>query len=120
MDGKGDLFTSYSPVDKSKICDVVCGTDAGIDKAAAAQDAFSAWRDLTAAKRRELMTRIADGIDACAQEIAVCECWETGPTYKFMTKAALRGAENFLYFTVQVVQARDGKNLKSLTSKAHH
>jgi len=59
--------------------------------------------------------RIAEGIEARAEEIALCECWDTGQAYKFMSKAALRGAENFRYFADQVVQARDGQHLKSPT-----
>ena len=42
MDGAGGVFASYSPVDKSKICNVACGTGVDIDKAAnAAQYAFA-------------------------------------------------------------------------------
>ena len=45
VDGTGGVFASYSPVDKGKICNVACGTDVDIDKAAgAAQYAFTAWR----------------------------------------------------------------------------
>ena len=116
MDGAGGVFASYSPVDKSKICDVACGTGVDIDKAAsAARYAFAAWRDLNAKVRRELMICIAEGIEARAEEIALCECWDTGQAYKFMSKAALRGAENFHYFADQFVQARDGQHLKSPT-----
>ena len=110
------MFASHSPVDKSKICDVARGTDEDIDKAAcAAHDAFADWRDMKATERRKLMIRIAEGIEARAEEIALCECWDTGQAYKFMSKAALRGAENFRYFADQVVQARDGQHLKSPT-----
>lgn len=116
VDGAGGVFASYSPVDKSKICDVACGTRVDIGKAAsAAQYAFEAWCDLNAKVRRELMICIAEGIEARAEEIALCECWDTGQAYKFMSKAALRGAENFHYFADQFVQARDGQHLKSPT-----
>ncbi|MGB1751359.1 MAG: 5-carboxymethyl-2-hydroxymuconate semialdehyde dehydrogenase, partial [Paracoccaceae bacterium] len=99
-----------------KICDVARGTGEDIDKAAcAAHDAFADWRDMKATERRKLMIRIAEGIEARAEEIALCECWDTGQAYKFMSKAALRGAENFRYFADQVVQARDGQHLKSPT-----
>ena len=116
VDGAGGVFASYSPVDKSKICDVACGTGVDIDKAAsAAQYAFAAWRGLNAKTRCELMMCIAEGIEVRSEEIALCECWDTGQAYKFMFKAALRGAENFRYFADQVVQARDGQHLKSPT-----
>jgi len=114
--GAGGVFQTRSPVDKSVICDVAYGMAADIDAAAqAAHDAFPAWRDMSAKERRDILIHIAEGIEARAEEIALCECWDTGQAYKFMSKAALRGAENFRYFADQVVQARDGQHLKSPT-----
>ncbi|MFV1601376.1 MULTISPECIES: 5-carboxymethyl-2-hydroxymuconate semialdehyde dehydrogenase [unclassified Phaeobacter] len=114
--GGAGVFQTISPVDKSVICDVAQGSAADIDAAArAAQKAFADWRDLSASERRKILIRIAEGIEARAEEIALCECWDTGQAYKFMSKAALRGAENFRYFADQVVQARDGQHLKSPT-----
>jgi 5-carboxymethyl-2-hydroxymuconic-semialdehyde dehydrogenase len=114
--GGGGVFQTISPVDKSVICDVAHGTDDDIDAAAtAAHNAFAAWRDMPALERKKILIRIAEGIEARAEEIALCECWDTGQAYKFMSKAALRGAENFRYFADQVVQARDGQHLKSPT-----
>ena len=114
--GGGGVFQSTSPVDKSVICDIAHGDAFDIDAAAtAAADAFPDWRDTPATERRKLMIRIAEAIEARAEEIALCECWDTGQAYRFMSKAALRGAENFRYFADQVVQARDGQHLKSPT-----
>ena len=114
--GSAGIFQSISPVDKSVICDVARGSDADIDTAAeAAKAAFPAWRDMPAVERKKILIRVAEGIEARAEEIALCECWDTGQTLKFMSKAALRGAENFRYFADQVVQARDGQHLQSPT-----
>ncbi|AFO86073.1 5-carboxymethyl-2-hydroxymuconate semialdehyde dehydrogenase [Phaeobacter inhibens] len=114
--GGAGVFQTISPVDKSVICDVAHGTAADIDAAAqAARQAFAEWRDLPAVQRKKILIRIAEGIEARAEEIALCECWDTGQAYKFMSKAALRGAENFRYFADQVVQARDGQHLQSPT-----
>ena len=114
--GSGGVFESTSPVDKSVICDVAHGTVADIDSAAsAAAENFPVWRDMPATERRKLLIKVAEGIEARAEEIALCECWDTGQAIRFMSKAALRGAENFRYFADQVVQARDGKHLKSPT-----
>ena len=114
--GSLGVFQTASPVDKSVICDVAHGAAEDIDAAAnAAHDAFAGWRDLPALERRKILIRVAEGIEARAEEIALCECWDTGQAYKFMSKAALRGAENFRYFADQVVQARDGQHLKSPT-----
>ncbi|MEL6531519.1 MAG: 5-carboxymethyl-2-hydroxymuconate semialdehyde dehydrogenase [Pseudomonadota bacterium] len=112
--GAAGTFDSISPVDKSVICQVAQGSAADIDRAArAAADAFASWRDMPARERRAILIRIAEGIEARAEEIALCECWDSGQALKFMSKAALRGAENFRYFADQVVQARDGQHLKS-------
>lgn len=114
--GAGGIFTNISPVDKSVICDVARGTGADIDRAAAAAHAaFPAWRDMPAKERRAILIRIAEGIEARAEEIALCECWDTGQAWRFMSKAALRGAENFRYFADQVTSARDGQHLPSPT-----
>ncbi len=115
-DGSGGVFQTMSPVNKSVICDVAHGTAADIDAAAqAAAEAFPAWRDMPATERRRILLNVACAIEARAEEIALCECWDTGQTWRFMSKAALRGAENFRFFADQVVQARDGQHLKSPT-----
>ena len=114
--GSGGVFQTTSPVDKSLICDVAHGTADDIDAAAkAASHAFKEWRDMPALQRKKILIKVAEVIEARAEEIALCECWDTGQTYKFMSKAALRGAENFRYFADQVVQARDGQHLRSPT-----
>ncbi len=112
----GATFETCSPVDKSVICPVAQGGTADVDAAAeAAKAAFPAWRDMPAAARKKILIKIAEGIEARAEEIAFCECWDTGQTLRFMSKAALRGAENFRYFADQVTAARDGKHLQSPT-----
>jgi 5-carboxymethyl-2-hydroxymuconic-semialdehyde dehydrogenase len=114
--GAGGVFQTISPVDKSVICDVARGDASDVDAAAkSAADAFPAWRDMPASERKNILLRVADAIEARAEEIALCECWDTGQTIRFMSKAALRGAENFRYFADQVVQARDGQHLQSPT-----
>lgn len=114
--GAGGTFESRSPVDKSLICEVARGKESDIDAAAeAAAAAFPAWRDLPAKERKKILINVAEGIEARAEEIALCECWDTGQTLRFMSKAALRGAENFRYFADQVVAARDGQHLPSPT-----
>ena len=114
--GAAGVFQNRSPVDKSLICDVARADATDIDTAAkAAHAAFAGWRDMPALERKKILIKIAEGIEARAEEIALCECWDTGQTMRFMSKAALRGAENFRYFADQVVQARDGQHLQSPT-----
>lgn len=109
-------FDTTSPVDESVICSVARSSAADVDAAAeAAKAAFPAWRDMPALERKKILIKIAEGIEARAEEIAFCECWDTGQALRFMSKAALRGAENFRFFADQVTAARDGKNLQSPT-----
>ncbi|WP_374392737.1 5-carboxymethyl-2-hydroxymuconate semialdehyde dehydrogenase [Tabrizicola sp.] len=111
-EGSGGTFQTHSPVDESLIAEVARGTAADIDRAAeAAKAAFPAWAALSGDKRKQVLHRIADGIEARAEEIALCECWDTGQAWRFMSKAALRGAENFRYFADLAPSARDGKTL---------
>ena len=108
----GRTFETVSPVDMRRIADVARGDSADIDRAAkAAHEAFAAWRDLDGARRKDILHRIADGIVARADDIALLECMDTGQALRFMSKAALRAAENFRFFADMAPTARDGKSL---------
>ncbi len=105
-------FEAHSPVDRSLIAKVARGTADDIDRAAvAAKGAFKAWAAWEPAKRRALMHKIADKIVQHADDIAVLESWDTGQPHRFMSKAAVRSAENFRFFADRVPSARDGVNL---------
>ncbi|MEJ8473280.1 5-carboxymethyl-2-hydroxymuconate semialdehyde dehydrogenase [Roseibium algae] len=109
-------FETRSPVDESLICTVAKGEASDIDAAAkAAKAAFPAWAAMSGAARKKILHRIADLIVERAEEIALCECWDTGQAYRFMSKAALRGAENFRYFADLAPSARDGQSLPTPT-----
>jgi 5-carboxymethyl-2-hydroxymuconic-semialdehyde dehydrogenase len=112
----GDWFDTTSPVDDSLIARVARSDAADVDAAAkAAKAAFPAWRDMPASERKSILHAIADGIEARAEEIAICECWDTGQALRFMSKAALRGAANFRFFADRAPSARDGQSLPSPT-----
>jgi 5-carboxymethyl-2-hydroxymuconic-semialdehyde dehydrogenase len=110
----GSTFEIISPVDLKPLARVAHGKAADIDIAAkAAKAAFPAWAALTGDKRKALLHKIADAIEARAEEIAFVEAMDTGQAIRFMSKAALRGAENFRYFADQAPAARDGKTLQA-------
>jgi 5-carboxymethyl-2-hydroxymuconic-semialdehyde dehydrogenase len=110
----GRKFETRSPVDNSAICEVARGDAADIAAAAqAAKAAFPAWRDMAADKRQALLHKVADRIEASADEIATLECWDTGQAWRFMSKAAIRAADNFRFFADRCLSARDGQNLPS-------
>lgn len=109
---EGECFEVLSPVDRQPLARVARGTAEDIDKAArAASDAFADWSGRAPVERRRILNRIADAIVDRAEEIAFVEAMDTGQAIRFMSKAALRGAENFRFFADKSVEARDGQSL---------
>lgn len=105
----GGTFETVSPVDLSVLASVARGDAADIDDAvAAAKAAFPAWSKMAGAERRNILIKVAEGIEARADEITLTECMDTGQALRFMSKAALRGAANFRYFADQAPAAEDG------------
>jgi 5-carboxymethyl-2-hydroxymuconic-semialdehyde dehydrogenase len=120
IDGKveasisGEVFETASPIDGAPLASVARGRPEDIDRAAqAAARAFKPWRDMAAAARKKLLHRVADAIEARADDIAVLECVDTGQAHRFMAKAAIRAAENFRFFADRCTEARDGLNMPS-------
>jgi 5-carboxymethyl-2-hydroxymuconic-semialdehyde dehydrogenase len=110
----GKTIETRTPVDQRLLSRVASSDAADIDAAvAAAKAAFPAWAALNGEKRKALLHAIADGIEARAEEIAFVECMDTGQALRFMSKAALRGAENFRFFADKAPEARDGKALRA-------
>jgi len=114
--GAGEAFENLSPVDGASLGRVASGTPAEVAAACeAARDAFPAWRRVDGTERRRLLHRIADAIEARADEIALVECMDTGQAWRFMSKAALRGAENFRFFADRAPDAANGLSLPTDT-----
>jgi 5-carboxymethyl-2-hydroxymuconic-semialdehyde dehydrogenase len=110
--GGSERFVNRTPVDNSDMGEVWAGGAAQVDAAAAAAAAaFPAWQALAGAKRREILHAIADLIVSNSQAIALLESYDTGQPLRFMSQAALRGAENFRYFADLAPGARDGQSL---------
>jgi 5-carboxymethyl-2-hydroxymuconic-semialdehyde dehydrogenase len=109
----GETFETISPIDLKPLAKVARGNAIDIDAATrAAKAAFPAWAAMPGEARKNLLHKIADAIEARAEEIAFVECMDTGQSLKFMAKAALRGAENFRFFADRAPEARDGKVLR--------
>src|SRR5829696_1361942 len=115
--GSGETFETLSPMDNTVIAKVARGGAAEIDRAAkAATRAFrTGWSRTTGDERRKLLHRIADAIEARADEIALVECIDTGQPIRYMSKAALRGAENFRFYADRAPGAADGLSLPTDT-----
>ncbi len=112
----GATFDTISPVDLSVLAKVARSGVADVDAAvAAAKAAFPAWSRTPGDERRRILLKVAQAIEARAEEIAFTECMDTGQALRFMSKAALRGAENFRFFAEQAPAAEDGQALRSPT-----
>lgn len=111
-----DTFENFDPSDNSVICHVASGTAAEVDKAArAAEAAFQVWKTVPGEKRRALLHTIADRIEKRSEEIALVESIDSGQPIRYMSKAALRGAENFRFYADKAPEANDGLSLPTET-----
>ena len=103
-------FANHSPVDGGELGAVSAGTEADVNDACqAAAAAFPAWRGWAGDARRAVLHRIADEIERRARDIALVESMDTGQPIRFMSKAAVRGAENFRFFADRAPSAREGR-----------
>jgi 5-carboxymethyl-2-hydroxymuconic-semialdehyde dehydrogenase len=108
----GATFDTLDPATNERQATVAAGDEQDVDAAVrAAAAAFPAWRATAGARRRAILHRIADLILARADEIALVESCDTGQPIRYMTKAALRGAENFRFFADRAPSAADGRAL---------
>ena len=113
----GETFADASPIDGMHLGDVAAGDSADIAAAAdAARASFDEWAVTPGEQRKRILHAVADAIVARAGEIAVVESVDTGQAIRFMSSAALRGAENFRFFADRAPAAADGLALPS----AHH
>jgi 5-carboxymethyl-2-hydroxymuconic-semialdehyde dehydrogenase len=110
--GDGKTFDTLSPVDNSVLAKVAHGAAADIGRAAkAAKRAFTGWSKTSGNERKKILHKIANTIEARADEIALVECMDTGQPIRYMSKAALRAAENFRFFADRAPAAQDGLSL---------
>src|SRR5262245_6639794 len=81
----GKCFATINPATGEKICDVAEGDKADIDKAVvAARKAFESgpWPKMSAAERGRLLNKLADAIEARAEELAALESLDNGKPVK--------------------------------------
>ena len=79
----GETLATLNPHDNSAIADVAMAGKADIDLAvAAAQRAFPAWSRMAAADRGRILLKLADLIEANAEELARLESLDTGHPIK--------------------------------------
>jgi 5-carboxymethyl-2-hydroxymuconic-semialdehyde dehydrogenase len=108
----GDVFDSISPLDNSVIGNIASGNAADIDAASKAADAaFRDWSRMPGKDRKKILHQVADAIVDNARQIALVESYDSGQAIRFMSKAAIRGAENFRFFADRAPDAADGRSM---------
>jgi len=108
----GSTFDNTSPIDDALLGKVASGGADDIAAAAsAAVDASAEWAATSGSTRRKILHDVADLIAERARQIALVECVDTGQTIRFMSSAALRGADNFRFFADLASGANDGQSL---------
>jgi 5-carboxymethyl-2-hydroxymuconic-semialdehyde dehydrogenase len=108
----GTTFENITPIDNSVTGTVAAGNDEDIDAASkAATAAFPEWAAMPGKQRKKLLHKVADAIEDNAREIALVESYDSGQAYRYMSKAAIRGAANFRFFGDMAPSARDGQAL---------
>lgn len=106
---KAGVYNNLTPVDNSSLGTVAKGSAEDVAAACeAAEAAFPGWRKSSGASRRALLHRLADEIEARAEEIALVESMDSGQPIRFMKQAAARGAANFRFFADKAPEACNG------------
>lgn len=114
IDGAGSAFEILDPSTGEVIGEGHDASEGELEAAvAAARGAFAEWSATAPETRRKILNKVADLIVARADEIAAVECLDSGQCWRFMSKAALRGAENFRFFADRAPGAADGLALPS-------
>ncbi|HEU5266061.1 MAG TPA: aldehyde dehydrogenase [Jatrophihabitans sp.] len=98
--GSASTFTDISPLDETPLGEIARGGAAEVDAAvAAAQQAFPAWAGLSPADRAAQLDRVADGIDARAEDLAVVETRDNGSLLRSHRRSVMpRVGMNFRFF----------------------
>ncbi|WP_432877551.1 aldehyde dehydrogenase [Kribbella sp. CA-245084] len=97
-------FTDLSPIDETVLGHISAGGSAEVDAAvAAAQRAFPTWKAMSAAERAQVLERVADGIDARAEELSRVETRDNGSLLRSHRRGVMpRVGQNFRYFAEQL------------------
>jgi aminomuconate-semialdehyde/2-hydroxymuconate-6-semialdehyde dehydrogenase len=107
----GRTFDSISPIDNTVCASVAAGGAEDVDRAVeAARRAFDdgPWPRMTPAERRQVLHRVADGIETRLDELAEWETRDMGkPVTEARTKDVPRAALNFRFFADYADQAHD-------------
>ena len=98
--GDKELIAVHSPIDGKELAKIAEATEADVEKAVvAAQEAFESWKKTTPQERQQVLTAIADLIDANKEHLATVETLDNGkPIRETMAADVPFAADHFRYF----------------------
>ena len=98
--GSAETFSDISPIDESVLGEIARGGKEEADAAiAAAADAFAVWGKTSPEERARILHRIADGIEARTEELALVETTDNGALLRSHRRGVMpRAAHNFRFF----------------------
>jgi 5-carboxymethyl-2-hydroxymuconic-semialdehyde dehydrogenase len=98
--GSASTFTDVSPIDEQPLAQIAAGGEAEVEAAmAAAVDAFPAWAAMPREERADLLHRVADGVDARADDLAHVETRDNGSLLRSHLRSVMpRVGMNFRFF----------------------
>ena len=105
----GEYFDNPSPVDGKIICQIARSKAADIEKALdAAHAAKNAWGKTSVTERSNILLKLADGIEANLENIAIAECYENGKPVRETLAADIPLAVDHLRYFAGVIRAQEG------------
>ncbi|MDX6353024.1 MAG: 5-carboxymethyl-2-hydroxymuconic-semialdehyde dehydrogenase [Streptomyces sp.] len=100
----GRTFDVSDPASNTVYAQAAAGSRPDVDRAvAAARAAFPAWSRLSNRARATTLHRIADEVEACHEQLAQFESYDSGLPITQARGQARRAAENFRYFADVIV-----------------
>ncbi len=96
----GTTFASVTPIDNTVVATLAEASAEDVDRAvAAAREAFPTWSQMSPTDRKQILHRVADGIEDRLEELAEWETRDMGkPITAARTKDMPRSAQNLRFF----------------------
>lgn len=105
----GEYFDNSSPIDGKVFCQVARSKEADVEAALdAAHAAKDAWGKTSVTERSNMLLKLADGIEANLEAIAIAESYENGKPVRETLAADIPIAMDHLRYFAGVIRAQEG------------
>lgn len=105
----GEYFDNSSPIDGKTFCQIARSKEADVEAALdAAHAAKDAWGKTSVTERSNMLLKLADGIEANLEAIAIAESYENGKPVRETLAADIPIAIDHLRYFAGVIRAQEG------------